>query len=124
MIKGRPCKVVDCSKSKPGKHGSAKLNYTGIDLFTDNKLQDINPAHAMVDTPIVSRKEWQVLDIDDDGFLSLMNDDGDQKDDLKLGDDKVAADVQERFANDEELIVTILSAVNEERIVSVKQATN
>ena len=38
MIKGCPCKVVDVSHAKPGKHGAAKANIVGIDIFTGNKV--------------------------------------------------------------------------------------
>jgi translation initiation factor 5A len=33
-IKGFPCKISDISKSKTGKHGSAKIATVGIDIFT------------------------------------------------------------------------------------------
>jgi len=38
MIKGHPCKVVDVSHAKPGKHGAAKANIVGIDLFSNKKV--------------------------------------------------------------------------------------
>lgn len=31
MIKGKPCKIVDMSTSKTGKHGHAKVCYNSID---------------------------------------------------------------------------------------------
>ena len=34
MIKGRPCKIVEMSTSKTGKHGHAKVNLVAIDIFT------------------------------------------------------------------------------------------
>lgn len=34
VIKGRPCKIVDMSTSKTGKHGHAKVNLVAIDIFT------------------------------------------------------------------------------------------
>ncbi|CAO3591428.1 unnamed protein product [Absidia cylindrospora] len=34
-IKGRPCKIVDMSTSKTGKHGHAKVHLVGIDIFTN-----------------------------------------------------------------------------------------
>ena len=37
VMKGRPCKIVDMSTSKTGKHGHAKVNLTGIDIFTNKK---------------------------------------------------------------------------------------
>ena len=32
VIKGRPCKIVDMSTSKTGKHGHAKVHLVGIDV--------------------------------------------------------------------------------------------
>ena len=34
VIKGRPCKIVDMSTSKTGKHGHAKVHLVAIDIFT------------------------------------------------------------------------------------------
>jgi len=33
MIKGRPCKIVDMSTSKTGKHGHAKVHLVALDIF-------------------------------------------------------------------------------------------
>jgi translation initiation factor 5A len=33
FINGRPCKFIDYSSSKTGKHGNAKASITGIDIF-------------------------------------------------------------------------------------------
>lgn len=35
MIKGRPCKIVDMSTSKTGKHGHAKVHLVAIDVGLD-----------------------------------------------------------------------------------------
>merc|ERR1739845_15741 len=43
IIKGRPCKVVDCSTSKTGKHGSAKVHFTAIDIFSGKKYEEMSP---------------------------------------------------------------------------------
>eukprot|EP00971_Amphidinium_carterae_P167969 3327982-Amphidinium_carterae.1 len=34
MIEGHPCKCVEMSTSKGGKHGHAKALFEGIDIFT------------------------------------------------------------------------------------------
>jgi hypothetical protein len=60
VIKGRPCKVVDISKAKVGKHGAAKCHFVGIDIFTTKKYESICPASAQLSEPIVDRQEYQV----------------------------------------------------------------
>merc|ERR1712195_133781 len=42
VVKGRPCKVVDVSTSKTGKHGHAKCHFVTIDIFTGKKLSLAN----------------------------------------------------------------------------------
>merc|ERR1719147_253053 len=88
MIKDRPCKIVEMSTSKTGKHGHAKVHLVAIDIFTGKKLEDICPSTHNMNVPNVSRKDYQLMDITDE-FLSLMDDQGNQKDDLKCPDDEV-----------------------------------
>lgn len=38
ILKGKPCKVVEMTTSKTGKHGHAKINFTGLDIFTGKKV--------------------------------------------------------------------------------------
>jgi translation elongation factor P/translation initiation factor 5A len=40
-INGFPCKVVDISTSKTGKHGHAKANITALDVFTGKKYEEV-----------------------------------------------------------------------------------
>ena len=84
MIKGRPCKVVETSTSKTGKHGHAKVHFVAIDIFTGKKLEDICPSTHNMDAPIVSRKDYVLIDITDDGYCSLLLETGETKDDLKF----------------------------------------
>ena len=44
LLKGFPCKIVDMSTSKTGKHGHAKVNIVGVDIFTGKKYEDICPS--------------------------------------------------------------------------------
>ena len=53
MLKGHPCKVIDISVSKPGKHGHAKGKITGTDIFTALKYIDISPMAHNMTKPIV-----------------------------------------------------------------------
>merc|ERR1712137_1382735 len=83
MIKGRPCKIVEMSTSKTGKHGHAKVHLVALDIFTGKKLEDICPSTHNMEVPNVKRKDYQLIGMEDD-FLSLMDDNGDTREDIKL----------------------------------------
>ncbi|KAI9026826.1 eukaryotic translation initiation factor 5A [Hyaloraphidium curvatum] len=119
MLKGRPCKIVDMSTSKTGKHGHAKVHLVGIDIFTGKKYEDLSPSTHNMDVPNVARNEYQLLDIDE-GFLSLMLPDGSTKDDVKLPEGELGDKLKADFQDGKDLVVTILTAVGEEAAISYK----
>lgn len=121
VIKGRPCKIVDMSTSKTGKHGHAKVHLVAIDIFTQKKLEDLSPSTHNMEVPVVKRNEYQLLDIDD-GYLSLMNNDGDMKEDVRAPEGELGEKLQADFDDGKELIVTIVSAMEEEACISYKEA--
>uniref|UniRef100_UPI00389B3A76 Eukaryotic translation initiation factor 5A n=1 Tax=Saccharomyces cerevisiae TaxID=4932 RepID=UPI00389B3A76 len=121
VIKSRPCKIVDMSTSKTGKHGHAKVHLVAIDIFTGKKLEDLSPSTHNMEVPVVKRNEYQLLDIDD-GFLSLMNMDGDTKDDVKAPEGELGDSLQTAFDEGKDLMVTIISAMGEEAAISFKEA--
>ncbi|KAJ6598686.1 eukaryotic translation initiation factor 5A-2 [Mycena sp. CBHHK59/15] len=108
VIKGRPCKIVDMSTSKTGKHGHAKVHLIAIDIFTGKKLEDICPSTHNMDVPNVTRNEYQL--------------DGTAKDDVKVPDAELGKQIQDDFDAGKELLVTIVSAMGEEQAISVKEA--
>jgi translation initiation factor 5A len=123
VIKGRPCKIVDMSTSKTGKHGHAKVHIVALDIFTGKKLEDLSPSTHNMDVPNVSRKEYQLLDITDDGFLSLMDDDGSTKDDVKVPDNEIGEKIMRMFKEEEkDCNIVILTAMGEECAMECKEA--
>ncbi|KAG0680101.1 Eukaryotic translation initiation factor 5A [Pichia californica] len=121
VIKGRPCKIIDMSTSKTGKHGHAKVHLVATDIFTQKKLEDLSPSTHNMEVPVVKRNEFQLLDIDD-GYLSLMNNDGDMKEDVRAPEGDLGEKLQSDFDDGKELIVTIVSAMEEEACISYKEA--
>mmetsp|Transcript_46428 Transcript_46428/g.75784 ORF Transcript_46428/g.75784 Transcript_46428/m.75784 type:complete len:163 (+) Transcript_46428:126-614(+) len=121
VLKGRPCKVVETSTSKTGKHGHAKVHFVGIDIFTGKKYEDICPSSHNMDVPNVKREDYSVVDIED-GFVSLMDGKGAVKSDLKVPEGEIGDSLKKQFEEGKELVVSVVSAMNEEMILSVKEA--
>lgn len=124
MIKGRPCKIVEMSTSKTGKHGHAKVHLVGIDIFNGKRYEDLCPSTHNIDVPNVNRVDFQLVDIGDDGFLSVMTDKGEIRDDLRLPTDvELAKKIKEEYEKEDNIVmVTVISAVGEESIIACKNA--
>ncbi|KAM7251787.1 hypothetical protein ACFE04_023670 [Oxalis oulophora] len=122
VIKNRPCKVVEVSTSKTGKHGHAKCHFVAIDIFNSKKLEDIVPSSHNCDVPHVNRLDFQLIDISEDGFVSLLTDSGDTKDDLRLPtDDALLKQLKDGFAEGKDLVVSVMASMGEEQICAVKE---
>jgi translation initiation factor 5A len=121
VIKGRPCKIVEMSTSKTGKHGHAKVHMVGIDLFTNKKYEDICPSTHNMNVPHVSRKDYQFLGVCDDEYLSLMDDSGEIREDIKIPDGDIGQEILKKHKdNNEQFMVTVLKAMGEEMPISTK----
>eukprot|EP00614_Pseudopedinella_elastica_P016830 CAMPEP_0172652220 /NCGR_PEP_ID=MMETSP1068-20121228/243205_1 /TAXON_ID=35684 /ORGANISM="Pseudopedinella elastica, Strain CCMP716" /LENGTH=159 /DNA_ID=CAMNT_0013466627 /DNA_START=573 /DNA_END=1052 /DNA_ORIENTATION=- len=125
MIKGQPCKVSDVSHSKTGKHGSAKCNFTANNIFNNKKLEDMMPSSQGTTMPIVARTEYTLVDISDEDYVTLMSDDGETREDLKLPDypENYGYELKGLFDEGKSLIVTVLKACGHEQIMSHKVDT-
>jgi translation initiation factor 5A len=131
MIKGHPCKVAEVSTSKTGKHGHAKAHIVALDIFTSKKYEDLCPTSHNVEVPFVNRTEYQLLDINNDGGVSLLLESGETKDDLNLPcykvqgepteeDEKVQKNIKDDFEAGKTVVVAVLSACGEEKVVGHK----
>lgn len=119
MIKGRPCKIVEMSTSKTGKHGHAKVHLVGLDIFTGKKYEDICPSTHNMNVPNVNRKDYQVVNMEDE-YVHLMDDNGEMKEDLKLPEGDLGKEIKTKFTNGDEFMATVLTAVGEEAIIATK----
>lgn len=63
LIDEHPCRVVSMDKSKPGKHGAAKVNVVAMSVFDGTKHSLMKPSDADIEVPIVERKRAQVVNI-------------------------------------------------------------
>jgi len=140
IMKGAPCKIMEMSTSKTGKHGHAKVHLVGIDIFTDTKLEDISPSTHNVDVPNVTRIEFQLVDVDEDSAHILLPS-GETRpvklpglqnlNNMKETDSQVSlrnkirdiwkdnSDEKKKDPND--IFITILAAMGHEEIITLKE---
>lgn len=113
MLKGCPCKVIEMTTSKAGKHGHAKATIIGVDIFTGKKCDDSCPTSHNMEIPFVKKAEYQLLDIQADGYVSLLLDNGETKEDLKLPNDdpELTDKIKEDFAAERDLLISVISAM-------------
>ncbi|MFQ6064507.1 MAG: translation initiation factor IF-5A [Candidatus Bathyarchaeia archaeon] len=61
IVENEPCRIADYTKSKPGKHGSAKARVVAIGVFDGVKRSFVKPVSAQVEVPIIEKKGAQVI---------------------------------------------------------------
>jgi translation initiation factor 5A len=126
LMKGdKPCKVIDIKVSKTGKHGHGKCRFTAIDIFDGSKHEDIIPSTHTAHLPFVNRAEYTVIGIED-GYLQMMQDDGEMKEDLTLPTypEDLGSQLEEAIATAEAtgktVVVSVISAMEKEAVTSFK----
>jgi translation initiation factor 5A len=61
MVEDQPCRIVNYTKSKPGKHGSAKARVVAIGIFDGVKRSFVKPVNSQVEVPIIEKRSGQVI---------------------------------------------------------------
>jgi translation initiation factor 5A len=61
IVDSEPCRITDYTKSKPGKHGSAKARVVAIGVFDGAKRSFVKPVSAQVEVPIIEKRTAQVI---------------------------------------------------------------
>jgi len=117
LIKDHPCKIVDMSSSKTGKHGHAKIHFVALDIFDGKKYEDICPSTHNMKAPIVNREECQAIGYDD-GFVNLTKPNGDTTD-IKAPEE-LQQEISDFIENEGSCLVTVLTSMGQEKIISVK----
>ncbi|MCD6539019.1 translation initiation factor IF-5A [Candidatus Bathyarchaeota archaeon] len=63
IVDNEPCRIVDLTKSKPGKHGAAKARVVTIGVFDGVKRSFVKPVDAKVEVPIIEKRSGQVISV-------------------------------------------------------------
>jgi translation initiation factor 5A len=122
VLNGRPCKIVEITFSKNGKHGHSKANYIAADIFNGKRYDDVCPSSRIVFCPVVTLTQYTLMDISEDKYMQLMSDDHEMKEDLVLPAGEDGEKMQKLFDKGEEtIVVTVVNAMGMEDVVSVKE---
>merc|ERR1719487_1096517 len=119
MIKGDPCKVISLTTSKTGKHGNAKANITALNIWNGNKREDIVPTSHNCTCPFVTRKTYLLMDISDDDYLSLFDEEtSETREDIALpANEELKSEIQSGHEEGKQLLLTVMSACGHEQVM-------
>lgn len=68
IVDSEPCRIVDITKSKPGKHGSAKARIVSIGVFDGVKRSIVKPVDLNAEVPIIDKRAGQVFAVNPTGI--------------------------------------------------------
>ena len=59
----------------------------------------------------------------DEGYLTLMDDNGAEREDIKIPAGDIGEEIQAKFKNEDQFTVTVLKAMDEEHVIAIKALT-
>ena len=65
VIDEAACVVTETKTSRPGKHGHAKVNLTGVGMIDGKKRNITMPGHDNIPVPMIDKRNAQVLSVAD-----------------------------------------------------------
>ena len=66
VIDEEPCKILDITTSKPGKHGAAKARIEAVGMFDNVKRSMVAPVTEKCKIPMIDKRKVQILNIHGD----------------------------------------------------------
>ena len=98
-----------------------KVKIVGKDIFTDKKYVVDVPGGGIVQVPVITKKDYQLIDISDDNYLSLMDDNRSMREDLLLPEGKLGNNIRKSFNQAEwDVIIQTTSALGHEQVTDFK----
>ena len=76
--------------------------------------------------PIINRKDYQLIEIAEDSFVTLMDDEGHIREDLSIdiNTDEIHKRIKDDFDSNKNLILTVLKCMQKEKIVASREILN
>lgn len=97
-----------------------KASIKGIDLFDGRNVSDVLPLSHYLKSPIITRTKWTLVWVDSDDYVSMMDDRGNLKQNIKLPtkleNEYVITKIRNGLDESKTIILTVFSAMGLEKI--------
>ncbi|KAE8154041.1 eukaryotic translation initiation factor 5A-1 [Aspergillus avenaceus] len=110
VLGGRPCTVVEFYSD------GMMIDLVGRDIMSGRTYEDRFNATQSVYVPFVKTDEYQLIGFND-GYLSLHGNNGMDKNDVRIPHNEVGREMERKYDNGEDLVVTVISALGEDEAV-------
>ena len=71
VIDDEPCKIIDLTTSKPGKHGAAKASIDAIAIYRGTQRSLVSPVTHTVQVVSIQGAEAQLMDLESYEMFNL-----------------------------------------------------
>ena len=112
--------VTEKTTHKTGKHGSAKSIIKLRDVFTGKNHVIAKSTKNKLEVPKIEKNDYDLLDIDDDGNLSLLSLKTKEVVNIK-NDEKDLHEKLKKMLSKDQITLTLLEAKNLNKIVSFRK---
>jgi len=110
------------STAKPGKHGSSKTIFITKDVLSGKNVEHSAPSKGMVSVPEIIRDTYAVLDVSDEGFLSLMKN-GVIREDVRLPDDSIGQEIKTLLEREITPEIVLMTVLDHNIVLSVRESS-
>ena len=94
--------------------------------------QDLVPSSHTTSVPFVKKEEYQCIDVDDEGFITVITPSGETRSDLKLPSEmspeppgalELSNKIKESLKDEKDFYVIVQCAIGHEQIMDIKMMT-
>jgi translation initiation factor 5A len=117
-IQDHPCKIADITTCLTGKRGHTKANIIGFDIFTGKRFEEVAPTNQNLPSPVVKTTQYQLIDISEEGQLTLLGHEGTREDMNLPLDASVATELKAAFTSGVNVNVVVTSAMGADQVLS------
>jgi translation initiation factor 5A len=125
LLKGtHPCKIVEMSTSKTGKHGSAKVHLVGLDIFTGKKHEALSGSTDDVTLPDVDKVDMLLKEVKEDGRLVAVDRSGETFTDIQIPSGQLTENLKKAHEAGKPLSLCVVCCMGKKVVTTYKERKN